>query len=239
MIIGDDDMIKKLKPLGMFILLLLGMLFFSYLPISLFNIDISKFSPAMKVMYNFACDIGFMLIIFLIYWDTLKKDFKEYFKNFRENFEIAFKFYFIGLLFMIVSNLLIAFFFDGAIANNEETIRALVELYPIYMIFSVSIYAPLVEELIFRKGVKDSVYSFGKSKLTKWINIFLSGFIFASLHVIGSVNTNLDYLYIIPYLSLGMAFSSLYAKTDNIFSSISMHCLHNTVAIIIYLVAGV
>lgn len=232
-------MIKKLKPFGMFILLLLGMLFFSYLPISLFNIDISKFSPFMKVMYNFACDIGFMLIIFLIYWDTLKNDFKKYFKNFRENFEVSFKFYFIGLIFMIVSNLVIAFFFEGAIANNEEAIRSLVKLYPMYMVFSVSIYAPLVEELIFRKGIRDAIYSFGENKWTKVIYIFLSGFIFASLHVIGSVNTNLDYLYIIPYLSLGISFSSLYAKTKNIFSSVSMHCLHNTVAIIIYLAIGV
>ena len=58
------------------------------------------------------------------------------------------------------------------------------------------------------------------------------------MHILGQVTNNLDYLYIIPYMSLGIAFSALYHKTNNIFSSISMHALHNTVTIILYLFAG-
>lgn len=140
---------------------------------------------------------------------------------------------------MVVSNYLIYFFFKEATANNEEAIRSMIKLYPAYMVFSVSIYAPIVEELIFRKSIKDMVMVWGNNKITKYIYILASGLIFASLHVVGSVTSNLDYLYIIPYSALGLAFSSLYYKTDNIFSTISMHMLHNTFTILLYFVIGV
>ena len=139
----------------------------------------------------------------------------------------------------IASYLSITLFFSGAQANNEDAVRNMIDLAPLYMLFSVSIYAPFVEELIFRKSIKDSVLGFGNNKILKYLYILISGLIFSSLHVIGMTNSYLDYLYIIPYFGLGAAFATLYYKTDNIFSSISMHSLHNTVAIILYLVAGV
>lgn len=229
---------KRILSIIMFCILLCGMAYFSYLPIEIFNIDYNSFSQGMKILYTFYCDIGFILILFIIYRKILINDFKNYLKKFRENFDISFKFYFVGLVIMIVSNLTITLFFSGAKANNEDAVRSLIDLYPTYMLFSVSIYAPFVEELIFRKSIKDGVLSFGDSKITKYLYIIISGLIFSSLHVVGMVNSNLDYLYIIPYFGLGAAFASLYYKTDNIFSSISMHSLHNTVTIILYLMAG-
>ncbi len=232
-------MIKKIKPLLIFILLLLGMSYFPYIPMKIFNLDYNNFTQSMKIIYMVVCDIGFMIIMYMLYRDTLKDNFKKYFKNFGESFEKSFKYYFIGLIGMIVTNYLIYFLFKGASANNEETIREMIKLYPAYMVFSVSIYAPFVEELIFRKSIKDMILVFGDNKITKYIYIITSGLIFSSLHVLGMVTSNLDYLYIIPYLSLGLAFSSLYYKTDNIFSSISMHMLHNTATVILYFVIGV
>ena len=79
---------------------------------------------------------------------------------------------------------------------------------------------------------------YGDNKITKGIYIFLSGFIFALLHVLGQTSSYLDYIYIIPYMSLGIAFSSLYSKTDNIFSSISMHMFHNLFTIMLYFFMG-
>lgn len=234
-------MVKKtILPIMMFFMLLFGMAYFPYLPMELFNINYDAFSEGIKILYMLCCDIGFMIIIFTIYRKSLIKDFKEYFKKFRENFDISFKYYFAGLIIMIVSNLSITLFFSGAQANNEDAVRSMINLAPLYMIFSVSIYAPFVEELIFRKSIKDGFFSlFENNKFTKFLYIFISGLIFSSLHVIGMTNSYLDYLYIIPYLGLGASFAALYYRTDNIFSSISMHSLHNTVAIILYLVAGV
>lgn len=229
---------KKISKTIIFILLLIGLSYFPYIPLQLFNIDINKFSNDMTILYNFLCDIGYMIIIFFIYKETLIKDFKKFKKNFKDEFDLAFKYYFLGLIIMIISNLIISIFFSNAIANNEESIRSLIKLYPYYMFFSVSLYAPFTEELIFRKSIKDSIFAFKNNKITKYLYIFISGLIFASLHVITSATSPLDYLYIIPYLALGISFSALYTKSDNIFSSMAMHSMHNTIAIILYLIIG-
>lgn len=229
---------KKILPIIVFLILLFGMLGFSYIPLELFNIPYDSFDMTMKIIYMFFCDIGYIIILFLLYKDKIKKDFKDYFKNFSTNFELSFKYYFVGVLIMMASNLIITIFFSGASANNEEAVRSLIDVAPLYMIFSVSIYAPFVEELIFRHSIKDCFMGYRNNNFTKYLYIFISGFIFALMHILGQTTSYLDYFYIIPYMSLGIAFSSLYSKTDNIFSSISMHALHNTVTIILYLVIG-
>ncbi len=230
---------KKITPLIIFLLLLLGMAAFPYIPIYLFNIKLDNLSQNMKVLFNFACDIAFMFIIFLIYRKEIIKNFKEYIKHIGVNFETSFKYYFIGLIIMIISNVIISLCFSEANANNEDTIRSLINLYPVYMIFSVSIYAPFIEEMIFRKSIKDIFTTISNHKIVKYLYIIFSGLIFASLHVVGMATGYLDYLFIIPYLSLGCSFAALYYKTDNIFSTITMHSLHNTVAVILYFAMGV
>ena len=54
-------------------------------------------------------------------------------------------------------------------------------------------------------------------------------------HVISSVTDIVSLIYLVPYCSLGIAFGLLYAKSDNIFSSIVVHALHNFLALLLYL----
>lgn len=230
---------KKILPIIIFILLLIGMAIFPLIPLKIFNINIENFNQNMKILYNFICDISYMAIIFLIYRKIIIHDFCEYIKNFKDNFENSFKYYLIGLSIMIISNILIGLFFNEASANNEEAVRNLLNLYPIYMIFSVSIYAPFVEEMIFRKSIYDSIFILKDNKITKYLYVFISGLVFSSLHIIGASSKLIDYVYIIPYLALGSAFALLYYDSKNVFSSIVMHSMHNTVAVILYLVVGV
>ena len=230
---------SKIVPLLIFILLLFGMAIFPYIPLTILRININDLSQTTKVIYNFFCDIIFMIIVFFVFKDDMVRDLKSYLKGFIKNFEVSFKYYFIGLIIMIVSNLMITLCFKGASANNEEAVRNLINLYPLYMIFSVAIYAPFIEETIFRKCIKNFILSFGNNKITKYLYISLSGLIFALMHIVGMASSVLDYLYVIPYLSLGASFAALYYKTDNIFSSIVMHSMHNTVAVLLYLALGI
>ena len=132
---------------------------------------------------------------------------------------------------MIISNLIIVVFINNKIASNEESVRSLIDILPLYMIFSVSIFAPLTEELIFRKGIREIFNN-------KYLYIIISGIFFASMHVTSEdlgINT---LLYLIPYSSLGITFAYTYYKTNNIFSTIMLHSFHNTMAIIIYIIGG-
>ena len=229
---------SKILPLITFITLILLMAYLPSIPIKLLNINIDNFTKKTIILYTFICDLVYMLIIFLIYKKDIIKNFKDFKNNFLKIFELSFKYYLVGLFLMITSNLIISLIFSSANANNEEIIREYIDLYPLYMLFSVSIHAPFVEEMIFRKAIHDCFKPFKESNFNKYFYILLSGFIFAGLHVVGLSDNLIDYIYIIPYLSLGIAFASLYQKSNNIFSTIMMHCLHNTVTVLLYLLVG-
>ena len=99
------------------------------------------------------------------------------------------------------------------------------------MIFNTVIYAPLTEELAFRKSIRDIINN-------KWIYVLVSGLVFGMLHISSYMNNWTDLVYLIPYSSLGVAFALLYYKTDNIFSSITMHAIHNFLAVVVYLLGA-
>ncbi len=219
-------------------MLLLGMDLFPYIPARLFNIDITSFSENMKICYVLCTDIGFMIIIFTLFYRDIIKDFKAYFKNFGSNFVHSFGYYLIGLLMMYLCNYLIGIFFSDANSNNETMVRLLISKYPLYMLFSVAIYAPFVEEIIFRKCIKDAVYTWGDNKVSKYVYIIIGGLLFGTLHVLGVATSNYDYLYIISYMALGSTFAYIYCKSNNLFNTIVLHSLHNIVALAIYFIFG-
>lgn len=207
--------------------LLLLLLLFSSLVAVFLGIDYNNLSRINKIIFLLVCDLIYLIFLIFCYYKTIKKDLKEYIKSFNKYFEESFKYWLTGLIGMVISNLLIIFITKNNMANNEEAVRSLIDLAPLYMLFNVSIYAPLTEELIFRKGFKDMFK-------TKWVFIIMSGLTFGAMHVVSSVTNISQLLFIIPYSCLGIAFAYNYYKSNNIFSSIVMHSLHNTLAIVIY-----
>ena len=226
---------KHIEKIGIFILLLLGMASFPSIPIALFNINTDTWSTTFKIIYEFIFDLLFMLIVYLSYRKKINKEFKDYFSNFIDNIELTLKYYIVGLIIMIVSNLIINLFFTGGIAGNEEKVRSLLTNYPLYMIFSISIYAPFIEEMIFRRSIKDTFIK--ETKYTKYLYILTSGLIFGGMHLLEATKA-IEILYIIPYGALGIAFAANYYKTNNIFSTITIHCIHNTVTVILFFLTG-
>ncbi len=225
---------KTIKNISISLGLVLLYLLFTNIPVIfmyLLGIDYNKFNQTIKILYMFICNIIVMTIIISIYHKTLIKDFKNFFnKNIFNNLENAFKYWLLGFIVMVVSNLILTAITEG-IASNEEAVRTLIKAAPIYMFFDVSIYAPLMEELIFRKSIRDITDR-------KWLYILTSGLIFGGLHVISSISSPVDLLYLIPYSSLGIAFAYSYYKSNNIFSSITMHCMHNTLSFILLMISG-
>ena len=132
----------------------------------------------------------------------------------------------IGLVGMVISNLIIQYVFNLGLANNETSVRELINSAPIYMFLSACIIAPFQEEMIFRKTFKD-IFS------NKYLFIIFSGLIFGALHVVGSLTSFTDLIYIIPYGFLGSMFALILSKTDNILVPISIHLIHNTVLVLL------
>lgn len=215
------------KSIGIIIL----MLTFTSIFFSILNINPTTISEKEYILYMSLSNIILIIIFFLIYKNTLIKDFKSYIKNLSQNIETSIKYWLIGFIIMIVSNLIITFILNKGLAGNEEEVRKLIDSFPLFMIFNAVIYAPLIEELTFRKSIKDCVSN-------KWIYVLTSGLVFGMLHIISYITSPIDLVYLIPYSALGISFALLYHKTNNIFSTISVHAMHNLLAVIIYLLGA-
>lgn len=225
---------KKIMKSLISFLLIISMLFWGIIPtilLALFNINPETLSNTTKYIITFINDLLYLILLTSIYYKTIKKDLYKYFNNnFKNNFKTSLSYWGVGLLIMYISNIIIAIVTNGQIAQNEEAVRSLINIAPLYMAFQVGIYAPLTEELIFRKSIRDIIDN-------KYIYALISGLIFGGLHAITSINNLISLLYLIPYCSLGIAFGLLYAKSNNIFSTIIIHSIHNLLAFTLYMVA--
>ncbi len=191
------------------------------------GINVNKIGIHSKNTLLIVIDVTLMVITYLFYLKDNNRDIKKYFKNFFKYFGYGMGLWLIGLCLMIISNLLINHFIPGAKALNEDAVQKMLRETPIYASFAACIFAPFMEEMIFRKSLRkvfgiDIVY------------ILVSGFLFGLVHNISSIGTS-SMIYIIPYGLFGCVFAYVYAKKKNIFIPIVMHMVHNTVLVIIAL----
>lgn len=206
--------------------------FSSYLqviPIALFNIDVKNYTASDLAIVNTFTDLILVLILIILYFKELKKEFKTFKKNWKLSMDTSFKYWFIGLMIMCISNIVIGIITNLNTSSNEQAVQTLVSSTPYLMLFTAGILAPIAEELTFRKGVS-------KIFKNKWVYATASGLIFGLLHVIGSGNI-LEYLYVIPYGSLGFFFALTYYDTKSIYPSIIMHAIHNSALILLSIFA--
>ena len=193
---------------------------------SLMKISISN--NFQKELYLFLSSSIYFIIVILVYRKELIYDLKKF------NIKLLIKYipiYIIGILLMWISNYIISNITHIEFSQNEALVRKTIKLFPIYMSFSTVIYAPLVEEITFRKTFKNII----KDGI---LFILVSGIIFGLIHISVSDNTTNDMIMIIPYIIMGIDFSYIYYKSDNIFTTITLHSMHNLILLIIQFIGG-
>ena len=198
--------------------------------LKILHIDYSNWSSFMACAYLIIFQLILLLAIFFMFKDTYIKNFKEYKNNFKNYMNEYIKYWFIALGLMIVSNLIINLIASG-IAPNEQGVRDMLDIEPLYTFISAVILAPLLEESIFRLAIRKIIPH------QKWIFILVSGLFFGLLHVIGNVDVWTDWLYLLPYSVPGLVFAYTLTKSNNIFVPISLHFIHNFILITIQLLA--
>lgn len=210
----------KLIGLGVILLYLIATSF-PYEFIGMFGINYNNLSILLKTIYLLTYEITLTLIIIYIYKKDIIPNFKDFIKNNIKYFKKYIKYWFLMLGLMIFSNLIVTFFTTTDIANNQDAIINTLKEAPIYTFIMTVFLAPILEELVFR-------LSFRKM-FPKWDILFIivSGLVFGSMHVIGTVTHLIDLLFIIPYSIPGFIFAYVYTKSKNIFIPISLHFIHN------------
>lgn len=205
-----------------------------YIPLNIANIDYNSMSINAKQIYLILYNLFTMFLFIYLYKSVLVRDFKDFTKNFKTYLKKYFKVWLIAIVIMYISNvaiLALKYKLTGeiGIADNEQTIRDTLTLAPFYTFISASLYAPFVEELTFRKSLRN-IFS------NDIAFIIISSFVFGGMHVFTSGMTWFDLLYLIPYCAPGVAFAYMLVKSDNIFNSISLHFFHNTSLMILQVI---
>lgn len=176
---------------------------------------------------NIVSDISqilFIILLVLIYYKDLKREFKLFKKDFGTDIKRAIKYYVIGLMCMIFFNLCI-FIILGDISSNETQVREMLFSDPGAVLINIMLLAPICEELVFRKSVS-TVFK------NKWVYALMCGLLFGMAHLLTNIVSGIfvisDLLYLLPYGSLGFFFALMDHESKSVFPSICVHAFHNT-----------
>ena len=213
----------KLKQWIIFLLILFLFLYLDYFVVGVYfttRTNLNNLSLLDKLIILFSKYIILVIIFLAKDIKYLKEKWIDFKNNFKKYSAIAFKNWFAGFLIMIVSNIIISYFIKG-IGQNESAVQELIEKIPVIAFILTTIFAPFIEEMVFRKYLKDCVDN-------KVLYMILSGLIFGFIHTQIDVNI-LELLLIIPYGALGFMFAKTINETDNIYTTIMMHMFHNGV----------
>lgn len=227
----SDIMGKKLIKNGSMFILYFIYEIIPLLILKIFKVNTSDWNNVIKNIYLISTSLIYLIFVIIVYKNELKKDLSDFKKNGLNLFIKYLPIYIVGILAMGISNSLLYNITDMQISNNEQSVREYIKLFPIYMSFSTVIYAPIVEEITFRKTFRNIINN-------KYIFIIISGIIFGLIHITGDSNNINDFLMSIPYMIMGFDLAYIYYKSNNIFTTISIHSFHNFALLLIQFIGG-
>ena len=217
----NKDLKKMLK--GVFVILLY--LFYAYCfswGLSQIGIKFNNLNLITKEIISLSTEFILITIIIYIY----RKDIVKSLKNFYNiHFSNYIKYLILAIGLMIISNVIIYMITSIETSSNQQAIVDTLEEAPIYTCILAVIFAPVLEELVFR-------LSFRKMFKTNTLFIIISGLFFGFMHI-SSSNNLLEFIYIIPYSIPGCVFAYTLTKSDNICVPILLHFMHNSLIMLL------
>lgn len=157
----------------------------------------------------------------ILQWESRIKD--NFWKTILTQFILLFTF---NILINIVFSTVL-----GITSNsgNQDIVIESMLANPILNSFATIIFAPIVEEIVFR----GALYDFIKKYMSKRNAVIVSCILFGSIHVIPVMMMSGDIselIYLIPYSGMAYFMIRAYDKTASIWGAIGVHMLNNTVA---------
>ena len=172
------------------------------------------------IMIEIVFNLIMIVLCILVFYDQLSFNFKVFKANFRSYMRFILPRLGIAYVFLFVASMISVMITKNAVSVNQETVEAL-PLY--YMLPAAVIYAPIVEEIlfrgVFRRFIKNDI-----------LFIIISALIFGLLHTIGESSLLEILVMALPYSTLGAYLAYSYVKTNNIFTSITSHAIFNAIS---------
>lgn len=217
------------------VLKFIGLIFLT-LSVNIFPMRLIATQETTPTYVQWLASLGYLLvasIVLVLVWKKYQnKDEKGKFPFTWKDFGIALLFYLATRLVAIGGTFLIQLVTGNATSANDAALMAtneqLLNMFPLYFTafhVAIGIFAPIMEELVFRGFF--SHYFFKSNQ--KWLKLIISSTIFAVLHIVYPVE-------FITYFALGSIFYLAYVRRGNIMDSIAVHLLNNSLLVIFSIV---
>lgn len=142
--------------------------------------NILKLPRTPRIICFTLLDLLFVLIALFLFRKEIKKCISDFKENFNDRSYLALKCWLLGSILMTTSSALISLITKQNVSENETIVRDSIKIAPLYMLFSCAIFAPVYEELIFRRTVRE----FSKTK-KRYIIVMGSLITFALIYLFG------------------------------------------------------
>lgn len=192
-------------------------------------------SNTLNAILNLIVDFFMMIYVIWVFKDSLIRQWHDFIEDIG-NFICALLvgealLYGVGIIGGLITMLL-----GGAETSvNQEFISKITVAHPMIMMITTVIFAPILEEIVFRGLVFGWIYEWNP-KVAHFISSLFFGFVHVMLAMIGG-NIG-EWVQIFAYFFKGFVLSYLYEKRNNIYVPMLTHCLNNLISIIMILYIG-
>lgn len=164
-------------------------------------------------------------------WPLLKESYQNFIQDKRRMMKTICVLVMIMLIANIVLSYVVSLLTNTESSVNQTQIESTRMLNPLLTVFSTCIFAPIVEECVFRGGV----FRYIRGKHGFLLATIISSLFFGSIHVMDSFFAGdfTDIAYVLVYAMIGIVLAIAYERTDSIITPICIHFISNTFAIIL------
>ncbi len=192
----------------------------------------AKVYPLWSLMVWYGATVS---ITIWLAWPLLAESWAVLRKNVQKTFRISLTLFPLMYLTSILLSVLIAWLSGQATSGNQTSLNELLGQFPAFTLILTVLFAPLVEELVFR----GAFYRYFRAKGMFWFPMMISASAFAMIHLGVALSAgHFAELWFFPlYAVLGVFLSVAYEKTGNIYGPILLHFIYNAVGMLIALIA--
>ena len=187
-------------------------------------------SEAFQIFFNILYQICTLIPLIILLHNVLLQSVHDLKKRGIGNFLAwlllgYFAFFATTIVFGLIENLLVG---SSITSQNQAGINDMVSGGALALVFASVFLAPVTEELLFRGILFRLIRPAGRIPA-----ILASGFLFGFIHVSDYVFAGdfHELLYMISYVGMGLALSTIYELRRNLLTTICIHMLQNTLAI--------
>lgn len=214
---------KLIKTLSIFV----GYVFFT----SVLGLILNLIGINNNITTMFISDLIFTLIVLKVYKQDLQKEFTEYkvqkskIKNILIWVLILFG---VNIIFSLILKIVMPQL--DSLDNNSESIIQLFELSTVYTFFKTLLYAPVIEELIFKKSIRDVINN-------NMAFVLISSSIYTIMNFIYTSSIP-EYMWfdIIQYFTFSTILSVAYIKNKNIIPVMIIKFIYNLIPTILLII---